>query len=64
MTAQEIQQQIDEARQAYEANDLTLEELEEILEDIKRTSDIDSLSDDMETKAKILIALDIASYLV
>lgn len=64
MTVEEIQQQIDEARQAYEANDLTLEELEEILEDIKRTNDIDSLSNDMETKAKILIALDIASYLV
>lgn len=64
MTVEEINKQIEDAYFAYNEGDLTQEEFAEILEDIKRTANIDSLAEDMEMKAKILIALDIASYVV
>jgi acyl-[acyl carrier protein]--UDP-N-acetylglucosamine O-acyltransferase len=54
----------EEAKVLYENGEITKEEFAEILEDIKRAESVEDLSDDMEMKGKILMALDIATYVV
>ena len=61
---EQIQQLANEAKELFEAGDITKEEFAEILEDIKNAQDVESMSDDVVLKGQILTALDIATYVV
>lgn len=55
---------VDELKESFASGNITQEEFAELLDDIKRTEDIDNISDDIVLKGQILTALDIATYLV
>jgi len=61
---EQIQQLANEAKELFEAGDITKEEFAEILNDIKNVQDIENMSDDVVLKGQILTALDIATYVV
>lgn len=61
---EQIQQLANEAKELFEAGDITKEEFAEILNDIKSAQDVENMSDNVVLKGQILTALDIATYVV
>lgn len=60
---QKIEALVAESKALFENGDITKEEFQEILEDIKRAESVEEMSDDVVLKAQILTVLNIATYL-
>jgi argininosuccinate lyase len=61
---EQIEALVAEAKQLFDNGDISKEEFQEILEDIKRVESIEEMSDDTVLKGQILTALNIATYVV
>ena len=64
ITIQQVLSQVEDLKHLFEAGSLTEDEFRELLEDIKNTHDIESMSEDMKLKGQLITALDIATYLI
>lgn len=62
MEANEILTQAENIHKMYQAGEISKDEFAELLEDLKRTTAIEEMSDDVELKSTIIKVLDIASY--